>query len=175
MTTPKDTREAKKFTECQSLCGFFFAAITLDPLHAGQAAVSRIPSRHHNPAIPIARDDSRRFAGQDWNAQVDRVQFLAMNRRPFRPDKMTKVELDRLGAEAERVTFKNTRPLTREARRALARAANKGRRPRVGAGAKRVNVTIEETLLTKADAYARKHKMPRAAIVAEGLEKIVAG
>ena len=90
------------------------------------------------------------------------------------PDKMSRTELDRLGAEAERVTYRDTRPLTPDAHRALARAAKKGGRPRIGAGAQRINVTVEKTLLRKADAYARKHGLTRAAIVAEGLKKIVA-
>ena len=89
------------------------------------------------------------------------------------PDKMSKAELGRLGAEAEKVTFANTRPLTSRSRVALARAANKGR-PRVGAGAKRINITVEQTLLRKADAYARWHGLTRAAVVAKGLRKIVA-
>lgn len=90
------------------------------------------------------------------------------------PDKMSKAELDRLEREAEKVTYRNTRPLTADSRRALARAARKGGRPRIGAGAKRINVTVEKTLLSKADAYARKHKLTRAAVVAEGLKRIVA-
>ena len=89
------------------------------------------------------------------------------------PDKITKAELDRLGAEAEKVTFENTRPLTVESRRALARAASKGR-PQIGAGAKRINITVEKTLLSKADAYARRHGLTRAAVVAQGLKRIVA-
>ena len=90
------------------------------------------------------------------------------------PDKMSKAELDRLGAEAEKVTYRNTRPLTAQFRRALARAANRGGRPRIGAGARRINITVERTLLNKADAYARKHRLSRAAVVAEGLKRIVA-
>jgi hypothetical protein len=90
------------------------------------------------------------------------------------PDKMSKADLDRLGAEAEKVTFENTRPLTADSRRALARAAKKGGRPRIGAGAKRINVTVEQTLLNKTDAYARRHGLTRAAVVAKGLRKIVA-
>ena len=90
------------------------------------------------------------------------------------PDKMSRAELDRLGAEAERATYRNTRPLTPDARRALARAARKRGRPRVGAGARRINVTVEKTLLRKADAYARRHGLTRAAVVAEGLKRIVA-
>jgi len=89
------------------------------------------------------------------------------------PDKMSKAELDELGAEAEKVTFENTRPLTSRSLLALARAAHKGR-PRVGAGAKRINITVEQTLLSKADAYARRHGLTRAAVVAKGLRKIVA-
>ena len=56
------------------------------------------------------------------------------------PPKMGKQQLDRLGVEAEKVTFENTRPLTKDARLALARAARKGGRPRIGAGAKRINI-----------------------------------
>ncbi|HEX4123684.1 MAG TPA: hypothetical protein VHY37_03095 [Tepidisphaeraceae bacterium] len=89
-------------------------------------------------------------------------------------DKVTKAEFDRLGAEAEGVTYQNTRPLSAASRRALDRAANKGGRPRVGAGARRVNVTVEKTLLDKADQYARSHGLSRAALVAEALRKIIA-
>lgn len=42
------------------------------------------------------------------------------------PDKMSKAELDALGEAADAVTFENTRPLSADGRRALARAANKG-------------------------------------------------
>ena len=70
------------------------------------------------------------------------------------PEKMSNSQLNRLGAEARAVTFENTRPLTSEARRASARAANKGGRPRIGSGAKRINITVEQSLLAKADAYA---------------------
>jgi hypothetical protein len=97
-----------------------------------------------------------------------------MSIKRINPDKMSKAELDRLGAEAQQVTYRNTRSLTAESRRALAQAANKGGRPRIGAGAKRINVTVEQTLLNKADAYARKHRLSRAAVVAEGLKRIVA-
>jgi len=69
------------------------------------------------------------------------------------PDKMSKAELDRLGAAAERVMYRNTQPLKAQDRRTLARAAHKGGRPRVGAGARRINVTVEQTLLSHADAY----------------------
>ena len=88
--------------------------------------------------------------------------------------KLSEAELDRLGAEAEKVTLESTRPLPADARRALARAARKGGRPRVGAGAARINVTVERRLLKMADAYARKHGLSRAAVIADGLRRIVA-
>jgi len=90
------------------------------------------------------------------------------------PDKMSKAELDRLGAAAERVTYRNSRPLKGQDRRALALAAHRGGRPRVGAGARRINITVEQTLLSHADAYARKHGLTRAAVVAEGLRRVLA-
>ena len=90
------------------------------------------------------------------------------------PEKMSRAELDRLGVEAERITYENTRPLSPADRRALDRAARKGGRPRIGAGAKRINVTVEQRLLKKADAYARRHRLTRAAVVAEGLRKLLA-
>jgi hypothetical protein len=88
--------------------------------------------------------------------------------------KMTKSELDRLGASAEKVTFRTTRPLAAVDRRALAGAARRGGRPAIGAGAKRINVTVEQTLLKHADAYARENGMTRAAVVAEGLKRVLA-
>lgn len=90
------------------------------------------------------------------------------------PDTLSNTELDRLGAEAEQVTRDNTRPLSTSARHALTRAANKGGRPRIGAGAKRINITVEKTLLKQADNYARRHGLTRAAVVAEGLRNIIA-
>ena len=90
------------------------------------------------------------------------------------PEKMSKSQLDRLGAAVEKVTFENSRPLTARDRAALAQASRKAGRPRQGAGAERINITVERNLLNLADAYARKHKMTRAALVAEGLRRVVA-
>ena len=90
------------------------------------------------------------------------------------PEKMSKAQLDRLYTEAEKVTDLNTRPLSKAARKVLERAARKGGRPRIGAGAKRINVTVEQTLLHAADVYGRRHGLSRAALVAEGLRKVIA-
>lgn len=77
------------------------------------------------------------------------------------PAKMSSAQLNRLGAEARAVTSENTRPLTIKARRALARAANKGARPRIGAGAKRINITVEQSLLAKRCLCAKTRANPR--------------
>jgi hypothetical protein len=94
--------------------------------------------------------------------------------KKINPDKMSQTQLDRLGAAAERVTYRHTHPLQPQDRRALARAARRAGRPRIGAGARRINITVEQTLLTHADAYARKHGLSRAALVAEGLMRVLA-
>ena len=89
------------------------------------------------------------------------------------PDKMSKAELDKLGEEAEAVMYEDTRPVSADSRRTLARAANKGGRPRIGAGAQRINITVERGLLKQVDAFAHKIGVTRAALVAEGLRKLV--
>jgi|SRR6478735_5870522 len=47
-------------------------------------------------------------------------------------------------------------------------------RPKVGNGAKMVAVTIEKGLLKRADAYAKRHGMKRAAMIAQGLLLVMA-
>ena len=90
------------------------------------------------------------------------------------PDKMSAAELERLGAAAMKVTLGNTRPLTMADRKQFNKAARKAGRPRIGAGARRINITVEKRLLEHADAYARKNGLTRAAMVAEGLKRLIA-
>ena len=68
---------------------------------------------------------------------------------------------------------KGAHPLSADGRRALTRAASKGGRPRIGAGAQRINVTVERGLLKQVDAFAHKISVSRVALVAEGLRKLV--
>jgi hypothetical protein len=56
--------------------------------------------------------------------------------------------------------------------RVLARA--KRGRPKVGAGAKRIQVTVERTLLREADARARKDRVTRAELIARALRLALA-
>jgi hypothetical protein len=64
------------------------------------------------------------------------------------------------------------KPLT-AADRALHRKARG--RPMVGKGAKIVPVSIERGLLTRADAFAQRHKLKRSEMVAKGLRLVMGG
>ena len=50
----------------------------------------------------------------------------------------------------------------------------RGGGPALGAGARCSNIRVEQTLLSLADAYARQHGLTRAAVVAEGLRRVLA-
>jgi hypothetical protein len=47
-------------------------------------------------------------------------------------------------------------------------------RPKIGRGTKTVAVTIEKGLLKRADAYAKRHGIKRARMVAQGLQLVMA-
>ena len=64
------------------------------------------------------------------------------------------------------------RPAT-AAERARCQRARKRGRPRVGMGAKTISVTVEKQLLAKADRMAKKLHLPRAVLIARGLEAVV--
>jgi hypothetical protein len=59
-------------------------------------------------------------------------------------------------------------------RKAIKRAKAKRGRPRVGAGAERVLITIERKLLRRTDARARAEGASRAQLIARGLELVLA-
>jgi hypothetical protein len=46
-------------------------------------------------------------------------------------------------------------------------------RPKVGSGAKIVPISVERDLLSKADAFARRHKLKRSQMVAQGLKLVM--
>jgi hypothetical protein len=48
-------------------------------------------------------------------------------------------------------------------------------RPPVGRGAARLNITMERSLLERVDAYAKRMRMTRAAVIAGGVERLMAG
>jgi metal-responsive CopG/Arc/MetJ family transcriptional regulator len=44
--------------------------------------------------------------------------------------------------------------------------------PKVGKGAKTISLTVEKDLLDQADAYAKRHGISRAKLVAQGLQAV---
>jgi hypothetical protein len=64
-------------------------------------------------------------------------------------------------------------PLSPADRRLWTKAKRKRGRPRVGAGAKVVSVSIEKGLLTRADRLAKRLHLSRARLIAFGLEQVL--
>jgi hypothetical protein len=71
----------------------------------------------------------------------------------------------------ERLPGKPLTPAQRTLHRRAARAAKaKMGRPKVGAGAKIVPISIERGLLKRADAFAKRHRLKRSQMLAQGLQ-----
>jgi len=64
-------------------------------------------------------------------------------------------------------------PPTAQQRAQDRRARRKRGRPRHGLGAKTISVTIEKRLLAQADRLAKRLHVPRAALIARGLQAVV--
>ena len=64
-------------------------------------------------------------------------------------------------------------PPTAEQRAQDSRARRKRGRPRVGQGSKTIAVTVEKRLLAKTDRMAKKLNLPRAVLIARGLQAVV--
>lgn len=65
------------------------------------------------------------------------------------------------------------RPLTPSERAKWNRMKRQPGRPRVGQGVEVVSLSIERTLLKQADRLAKKRKISRARLIAEGLESLL--
>jgi len=65
-----------------------------------------------------------------------------------------------------------SKPLTREQRADWRRRKKMGR-PKIGQGHKVVSISLEAGLLKKADAYAKRHGLKRAQLVAQGLRRVI--
>lgn len=66
-----------------------------------------------------------------------------------------------------------SKPMTAAERKSWAAAKRKPGRPRVGSGSKAVSVTIEEDLLKKADRLAKRLKVSRSQLIAQGLREVL--
>ncbi len=73
----------------------------------------------------------------------------------------------------EEFVIDRSRPLSKRERAVWNRAKGKGGRPRVGAGAEAVSVTIERTLLRDADRLALQLGLSRSQLIARGLRRLL--
>lgn len=78
-----------------------------------------------------------------------------------------------LDAETPEQSLARSRPLNASERRQWRRFKAKMGRPKIGKGAKTISLTVEKELLKEADAYAKRHKISRAQLVAKGLKAIL--
>jgi hypothetical protein len=86
---------------------------------------------------------------------------------------MTTAELREATKEFDQEFIGDTfRPPTAAERARFERARKRGR-PRRGLGAKTISVTVEKRLLAQADRLAKKLHLPRAALIARGLQAVV--
>ncbi len=65
------------------------------------------------------------------------------------------------------------KPLTAAQQKTWRRAKRRGR-PRVGAGSRRVQITIEQKLLAKTDALAKQQGLNRSELISIGLQRVLA-
>ena len=95
--------------------------------------------------------------------------------RPLKPYwKMTTAELREATKEFDQEFIGDTfGPPTAEQRAQDRRARRKRGRPPVGLGSKTISVTVEKRLLADADRLAKKLHLPRAALIARGLQAVV--
>jgi hypothetical protein len=83
---------------------------------------------------------------------------------------MTADELARATEEYDGIVIDKTRPLNAKERK-LWQQAKRGRgRPKVGRGARKVSISLEGSLLERADAAAKKSGVNRSELIAELME-----
>jgi hypothetical protein len=78
-----------------------------------------------------------------------------------------------LEAETPQQRLARSRPLNARERQQWRRFKAKLGRPKVGKGARTISLTVERGLLAEADAYAKRHGISRAKLVAKGLQAIL--
>ena len=73
----------------------------------------------------------------------------------------------------EEFVIDRSRGLTAEEKAQWRRTRKKAGRPKMGNGAKVISVSVEKGLLARADRLARKLELPRARLIALGLEAVL--
>jgi hypothetical protein len=93
---------------------------------------------------------------------------------PGRYGKMTERQFDVLAAELDRpIALSETRSLTPAERRQWRRAKRLPGRPRRGKGVRVISLSVEQSLLDRADRAARKEGLTRAALFEIGLNAVL--
>jgi len=72
----------------------------------------------------------------------------------------------------EEFAFLKARPLTDRQKKLHVQARKRGR-PRVGMGAEKIQVSVERSLLTRSDSFARKNGISRSEMIARGLRAVL--
>ena len=86
---------------------------------------------------------------------------------------MTAAELASATRQYDRPgTIDRTRPMTL-AERSEEQKARRAGRPKIGLGIERVNISIERSLLAQADKVARRQKVGRSELIAQGLRLVL--
>lgn len=87
---------------------------------------------------------------------------------------MTTAELERLTADLDQEFIADTfHPLTPAERKRWEAMKRKPGRPKTGAGAKVISLSVERGLLAKSDRLAKKLHLTRAALVAQALRALL--
>jgi len=87
---------------------------------------------------------------------------------------MTTAELRKATKEFDQEFIGDTfGPPTPEQRAQFERAKRKRGRPQVGMGSKTISVTVEARLLAKTNRLAKKLQVPRAVLIARGLQAVL--
>jgi hypothetical protein len=103
---------------------------------------------------------------------MKKTRRIVNSRLPGRYGEMTAEELDAEVARFDQEIPENQmKPLTPGMKADLRRA--KRGRPRIGRGARRVLITVERGLLSRADSYAKNNGMSRSELIAHGLKSVL--
>jgi len=91
-----------------------------------------------------------------------------MKKKAKHPEEMTAAELARATKRFDQpFVFERARPMT-AAERAQERNLRRGRgRPKVGKGARKISISLEQDLLQKTDALAKKRGVNRSELIAD--------
>jgi len=90
-------------------------------------------------------------------------------------DSLTDAQREAIFEECERVRPEDGEPLNAHDRQLHRQAGLKVGRPKIGRGAKRINISMEKGLLKTADTLARRKGMTRAGLIAESIKAYIAG